>query len=1261
MRTLAPLGPLALVLVAICVLAVLLPAVDARGVSFKHAKHAKSKSVGTTGIVTQTKEAPTLAEGESGIVWEAVPENGAPPARRYANALLKDDVRERLIVFGGTDTINFYSDLWFFDIPTQIWQKAAVLGAEPPGRAAPVAFLDGDNIYVGFGFQYLTPKDDTFYSDMWMLNQEEMIWNEVTTDVSQRSNVFYAPVEHPDWGNCLLMFGGMVGDSVLRDTYLFEPSSDGGTFHSIDTTEATTPPACSNGCAVSTGNTVYMHGGYGGLTNEGEELVNIETFRFRIEENGDMDWTCVWSVPEDTTGVQVPPGVTDQCCYLDEAGENLQVVFGWLSWSDADWMTDLYSLYLDPTDSNPSSVVWTKQDADLDNEDSDDVVYARDSALMITDQGRGIVFGGWGEEIDNDLLYVSAHDPSTPGAIAVDEIHSAYDGVPALVSVAHATSGDSIYGFGGQTDYNDALNTFFGFNTTSSTWFTPSASGDLPPSRYDAMMESFGPVLVLFGGQDATGGFLDDMYVYHTSTTLMKLLETTGTPPSARSSAATTTVGETLFLHGGLTSAGVDGDLFMINYIDKIWTPLTSLETEGCSPVLRTSHNMVFMPDPNSDPEETSTYSLSDGDLYVLSGLDESMWPVNGIFKAVIDLDAETVCWQHVDDPDDVAPAYAAAPAAVIGSRVLSTGGSGTEMRSEPGIIKVADFAPGPDTPSLTELALEGDTMERNRMSYMTGMAGTQLITLGGYLVNTATSPQGKKVPSVWVTDLSPICTGDGSDDEGCYPCTKGTVYSSETGQCEACAAGSYAAQDGLSECTACPMGFYNPYTHAESRIFCFACPSGTYNDEIGQAECKTCWDGYTCPVASITPSESDSDTDTVVSVTPEPLEVDQDKVDRYLKLLYIILGGICASGLLVLICGKTHLIKKIDLFALNYVFTVPATLGSKTTWIGGFFSAVFICSFVVMGSGLVIPYLYTNISEDRGLVPLCLASTVLTGNMTVDMAFTGQFDDCALIADGEYGTCSSDVTVTVPSDINTGGVYTQTCMQSSLASGTADTTACAVRVEIQDALLSSRESEFSLQILGSGEYFASAIDWEVSSNASNPGQISSIGGTLLPYTGMTFRGTTTPTEIGLFSTESMYDIEYEDEGEDNPSTGRIFEFIGYERGTMVSNVDFHDENGVSVTFILERSENVLSWSRSIVQNPAAFAAAILGSYTGLQGMFGSGVGYVRTVWGWAKGRWGKEKLQKKLARVHTKSSREQVPAGPGYINPLGVVPTATV
>ena len=75
--------------------------------------------------------------------------------------------------------------------------------------------------------------------------------------------------------------------------------------------------------------------------------------------------------------------------------------------------------------------------------------------------------------------------------------------------------------------------------------------------------------------------------------------------------------------------------------------------------------------------------------------------------------------------------------------------------------------------------------------------------------------------------------------DEKCTLCSVGKYNSDSDGVCVDCPVGLFSDQEGLSSCSSCPLGTYNPDIGGNSTNSCINCPPGTYQDELGKESCK--------------------------------------------------------------------------------------------------------------------------------------------------------------------------------------------------------------------------------------------------------------------------------------------------------------------------------------------------------------------------------------------------------------------------------------
>ena len=99
--------------------------------------------------------------------WAPVAVSGTPPSPRTNASAIWDPVRDRMIVFGGSDGA-LRNDVWALDLGALQWSILAPAGTPPTGRAGHAAFYDPvrDRMIVVGG------DDGTFRNDVWALSLE---------------------------------------------------------------------------------------------------------------------------------------------------------------------------------------------------------------------------------------------------------------------------------------------------------------------------------------------------------------------------------------------------------------------------------------------------------------------------------------------------------------------------------------------------------------------------------------------------------------------------------------------------------------------------------------------------------------------------------------------------------------------------------------------------------------------------------------------------------------------------------------------------------------------------------------------------------------------------------------------------------------------------------------------------------------------------------------------------------------------------------
>ncbi len=193
-------------------------------------------------VVALVAPPPSLA-GATPSTWTEFP----APARAGHSATY-DPLRDRLVLFGGTETGIRRAEVWAFPLsgaPT--WSLIAQEGEGPSARAEHTAIYDPvrDRLLVFGG------NDGTARNDLWALSLVGApVWTEITTQgtpPSPRSNhtAVYDPV-----GDRMLVFGGGLGDA---ETYALALATGPPTWSVIPTAGDRPAPRSSHAAVYDPG------------------------------------------------------------------------------------------------------------------------------------------------------------------------------------------------------------------------------------------------------------------------------------------------------------------------------------------------------------------------------------------------------------------------------------------------------------------------------------------------------------------------------------------------------------------------------------------------------------------------------------------------------------------------------------------------------------------------------------------------------------------------------------------------------------------------------------------------------------------------------------------------------------------------------------------------------------------------------------------------------------------------------------------------
>ena len=165
--------------------------------------------------------------------WAVIPPASARPPARNACSLIYDPIRDRAIVFGGTDGSGAYlSDLWAFDFATSVWTELTPAGTPPAEQFWHTAVYDpaGDRMIVYGGFS--SDAGNPSIGDVWTLTLSGTpTWTLLTpTGTPPPTRGAHAAIlDAPR--NRMIVFGGESNESgpgsVLNDVWALSLSGGG--------------------------------------------------------------------------------------------------------------------------------------------------------------------------------------------------------------------------------------------------------------------------------------------------------------------------------------------------------------------------------------------------------------------------------------------------------------------------------------------------------------------------------------------------------------------------------------------------------------------------------------------------------------------------------------------------------------------------------------------------------------------------------------------------------------------------------------------------------------------------------------------------------------------------------------------------------------------------------------------------------------------------------------------------------------------------
>jgi N-acetylneuraminic acid mutarotase len=210
------------------------------------------------------------------------------PRGRLGQGFVYDEIRDRCMMFFGTDGHLYFNDTWEYDFNSNTWTRLHP-GTSPSPRCKGGAAFDTESRQIIFFGGY--GADEENLSETWTFNIQENTWVDRTTDEApppRKRN----PLSYDEDDDRVVMFGGWLeGNHVLGDTWTYDFNSN--TWAEIHTGTSPAPRARFGTVYDSETRNVLISHGF-----QEREADLDDTWEFSVE-NG--EWRQL-----DTEGLSMP-------------------------------------------------------------------------------------------------------------------------------------------------------------------------------------------------------------------------------------------------------------------------------------------------------------------------------------------------------------------------------------------------------------------------------------------------------------------------------------------------------------------------------------------------------------------------------------------------------------------------------------------------------------------------------------------------------------------------------------------------------------------------------------------------------------------------------------------------------------------------------------------------------------------------------------------------------------------------------------------
>jgi hypothetical protein len=163
--------------------------------------------------------------------WTTLDTGPQSPAGSYGMGCIYDPLRDRMVVFGGSNGADYYgaqNNLWELTLGDSTawhllsapgpWDSATATAPKPRRTMATVYDPMRDRMIVFGGFDALTNYDSSFLNDTWALSLNDLTWQRLSPDGPMPTGRDATAAIYDPTGDRMVLYGGWSGDTMLGDT-----------------------------------------------------------------------------------------------------------------------------------------------------------------------------------------------------------------------------------------------------------------------------------------------------------------------------------------------------------------------------------------------------------------------------------------------------------------------------------------------------------------------------------------------------------------------------------------------------------------------------------------------------------------------------------------------------------------------------------------------------------------------------------------------------------------------------------------------------------------------------------------------------------------------------------------------------------------------------------------------------------------------------------------------------------------------------------